>query len=178
MLPVPAVISSDASSVLMELVPGRHGQDSIEAGYGPEVMRAAGALLRTLQSVDAGTVAELPGDGAVITHGDFGPQNLLFDEQHRIAAVLDWEFAHRGSPVEDLAWSEWIVRMHHPADLDAVGELFAGYGTRPGWPVRHAAMLARCRELLDRCARERQHEAVAMWADRLAATTGWVETPR
>jgi hypothetical protein len=36
---------------------------------------------------------------------------MLFDLANapRVTAVLDWEFAHLGQPVEDLAWAEWIV---------------------------------------------------------------------
>lgn len=38
----------------------------------------------------------------VIVHGDFNIHNLLVDDG-RIAALLDWEFAHIGDPAEDLA---------------------------------------------------------------------------
>jgi len=37
-----------------------------------------------------------------LTHGDFNPSNLLFSEDGRIAAVLDWEFAHAGKLWQDL----------------------------------------------------------------------------
>jgi len=36
---------------------------------------------------------------------------------------VDWEWAHAGNPIEDLAWCEWIVRMHHPRDVTALGAL-------------------------------------------------------
>jgi aminoglycoside phosphotransferase (APT) family kinase protein len=38
-----------------------------------------------------------------LVHGDYRPGNLLF-EADRISGVLDWEFAHLGSPLRDLAW--------------------------------------------------------------------------
>jgi aminoglycoside phosphotransferase (APT) family kinase protein len=38
-----------------------------------------------------------------LVHGDYRPGNMLF-EGERISGVLDWEFAHLGSPVRDLAW--------------------------------------------------------------------------
>ena len=48
-------------------------------------------------------------DGSVVVHGDYGPQNLLFNPiSHEVVAVLDWEFSHSGAAVEDLAWAEWI----------------------------------------------------------------------
>lgn len=44
-------------------------------------------------------------DSAEITlvHGDFRTGNLLF-EPEGLTGVLDWEFAHWGSPLEDLGW--------------------------------------------------------------------------
>jgi tRNA A-37 threonylcarbamoyl transferase component Bud32 len=176
-LPVPAIADSDATSIVLELVPGRHGQELIDAGHGAAVMRATGVVLRELQAVPIRALRALPGDGPVLVHGDFGPQNTLFDERQHAAAVLDWEFAHRGRRIEDLAWAEWIVRMHHPTQADVVAELFAGYGRRPPWHMRHASMLTRCEDLLRRCMGEGLHEAATMWADRLQATSRWSDLP-
>jgi len=39
----------------------------------------------------------------VVLHGDFRIGNLAIDE-HGLVAVLDWEFARLGDPIEDLAW--------------------------------------------------------------------------
>lgn len=39
---------------------------------------------------------------AVVVHGDAGPGNFLF-EGNGITALVDWEFAHLGDPMEDLA---------------------------------------------------------------------------
>jgi aminoglycoside phosphotransferase (APT) family kinase protein len=45
-----------------------------------------------------------PSAGApVLVHGDAGPGNFLF-EGGRMTALLDWELAHPGDPMEDLAW--------------------------------------------------------------------------
>jgi aminoglycoside phosphotransferase (APT) family kinase protein len=38
-----------------------------------------------------------------LCHGDAGPGNFLFDERG-VTALLDWEFAHWGDPLDDLAW--------------------------------------------------------------------------
>jgi hypothetical protein len=36
-------------------------------------------------------------DGSALLHGDFGPQNMLFDEGTlQMAALVDWEFMHAG----------------------------------------------------------------------------------
>lgn len=40
-----------------------------------------------------------------IVHGDFRNGNVLHDGAGRIVAVLDWEMAHIGDPLEDLAWA-------------------------------------------------------------------------
>jgi len=39
-----------------------------------------------------------------VVHGDYRSGNFLHDGQGRILAVLDWEMAHLGDPLEDLAW--------------------------------------------------------------------------
>ena len=43
-----------------------------------------------------------PGE-VTLVHGDFRTGNLLFEPQG-LTGVLDWEFAHWGSPLEDLGW--------------------------------------------------------------------------
>ena len=50
-------------------------------------------------------------DGSALLHGDFGPQNMLFDEGTlQMAALVDWEFIRR-RPVEDLAWTRRLRRV-------------------------------------------------------------------
>jgi aminoglycoside phosphotransferase (APT) family kinase protein len=39
----------------------------------------------------------------VFCHGDVGPGNFLH-EDGRVTGLLDWEFAHVGDPLDDLAW--------------------------------------------------------------------------
>jgi aminoglycoside phosphotransferase (APT) family kinase protein len=40
-----------------------------------------------------------------VVHGDFRVGNFLHDGAGGIRAVLDWEMAHLGDPLEDLAWA-------------------------------------------------------------------------
>jgi aminoglycoside phosphotransferase (APT) family kinase protein len=111
-------------------------------------------------------------------HGDFGPQNMLFDEgTTQMAALVDWEFTHAGDPVEDLAWAEWIVRTHQPHLAKAVDLLFDGYGHRPTWQRRQNAMLDKCRWALDFVRRwpEINATSVEMWEQRLEATARFRE---
>lgn len=44
-----------------------------------------------------------PARRIVMVHGDFKPGNALIHED-RISAMLDWETAHLGDPLEDLGW--------------------------------------------------------------------------
>ena len=120
--------------------------------------------------------AVLNGAGSVIVHGDFGPQNMLFDlEVDCVTGVLDWESAHIGSPLEDLAWTEWLVRMHHREAIDALDELFTATGQRPPWSERHRAMVRQVGSVLSHCETAGMVGAVAEWRDRLRRTKAWTE---
>ena len=65
-----------------------------------------------------------PPETTTFCHGDFRIGNVAVDE-HGLVSVLDWEFAHVGDPVEDVAWP--IVRAwRFGADdrrLGGVGEV-------------------------------------------------------
>ena len=110
-------------------------------------------------------------------HGDYGPNNILLDPAARhVTAIVDWEWVHAGDPLEDLAWCEWIVRMHHPGHTGALEGFFAAYGRRPPWPGRHEAMVSRCHEMLDICQRWLpDSEAAHRWRQRIQITSSWTE---
>jgi aminoglycoside phosphotransferase (APT) family kinase protein len=44
-----------------------------------------------------------PATAVVLVHGDYRHGNLIIGERG-VHAVLDWELAHVGDPIEDLAW--------------------------------------------------------------------------
>jgi aminoglycoside phosphotransferase (APT) family kinase protein len=46
-------------------------------------------------------------DRVVIVHGDYRSGNYLYDE-NGIIAMLDWEMAHLGDPMEDLGWASMM----------------------------------------------------------------------
>ncbi len=46
-----------------------------------------------------------PAQKLVLVHGDYRSGNFLYDAAGTIRGVLDWEMAHIGDPLEDLAWS-------------------------------------------------------------------------
>jgi Ser/Thr protein kinase RdoA (MazF antagonist) len=177
--PVPAVLHRSAAGLHIAHVTGRHGQEALDdpdQRHARRVLRLCGALRRELSALDPASVPGLPGTGPVVVHGDFGPQNLLVTPGGDTAlAVIDWECAHLGSAVEDLAWAEWIVRTHHPHLVDCLGDLFAGYGARPGWPERRAAMLRICHRCREFCRRWEDPAAVELWDGRIAATEAFSE---
>ncbi|MCB1546169.1 MAG: phosphotransferase family protein, partial [Rhodoblastus sp.] len=46
-----------------------------------------------------------PAQRISVVHGDYRTGNLLVNDRGAIIGVLDWEMAHLGDPLEDLAWS-------------------------------------------------------------------------
>jgi len=62
-----------------------------------------------------------PAQKISVVHGDFRTGNFLYDTDGRIHAILDWEMAHLGDPLEDLAWG--INRVWCWARDDRVGGL-------------------------------------------------------
>ncbi len=62
-----------------------------------------------------------PPPGLSVVHGDYRTGNFLYDAEGEVHAILDWEMAHLGDPLEDLAWS--INRIWCWARDDRVGGL-------------------------------------------------------
>jgi aminoglycoside phosphotransferase (APT) family kinase protein len=52
-----------------------------------------------------------PAQRICIVHGDYRTGNFLVDPEGSICGILDWEMAHLGDPLEDLAWS--LNRVWH-----------------------------------------------------------------
>jgi aminoglycoside phosphotransferase (APT) family kinase protein len=93
--------------------------------------------LRWLRDHDPG-----PSEEVTLVHGDFRHGNLIIGPDG-VRAVLDWELAHLGDPMEDLGWI--CVNSWRFGEIDKpVGgfgsreELFAGYqeGGRKADPAR------------------------------------------
>ena len=84
--------------------------------------------------------ANAPQSGALrLVHGDYRVGNFMFDESG-LVAVLDWELAHLGDPVEDLAWlcvRAWRFGNDRlPAGgLGSREDLVAAYQAAGGEPV-------------------------------------------
>lgn len=87
------------------------------------------------------------GPGAVLVHGDLNAKNLLLatteDDRVLVTGVLDWEFAHAGSPWADLG--NLLREQRSPAYVEAVLDTVA---VRRGVPADHALDLARAADLV------------------------------
>ncbi len=61
----------------------------------------------------------LPGPSGppAFVHGDFRSGNFLVDANNQLLAILDWEMAHIGDPLEDLAWLADPLWAHGQPDL-------------------------------------------------------------
>lgn len=101
------------------------------------------------QSRDAHPVFELvfrwlrqrmppPSDRPLLVHGDFRLGNVIFGEDG-LHAVIDWELAHFGDPMEDLGWTmvrAWRFGGSQP--VAGVGDresFYAAYEKAGGMPV-------------------------------------------
>ncbi len=80
---------------------------------------------------------------AAVLHGDFRLGNLMVDETG-LVAVLDWELAHVGDPVQDLAWlcvRSWRFGSPLPAaGLGTREQLMEAYTAAGGAPVDASAL--------------------------------------
>lgn len=78
--------------------------------------------------------------GVSLIHADFRTGNYLIDAG-RLTAVLDWEFATFGDPLEDLGWMLGRYWRFGAVEREAGGigsrdALFAGYEQASGVPLR------------------------------------------
>ena len=114
----------------------RQYRDS-QTDYVPEVERLIAFL--------PGTVPEQ--SGVSIVHGDYRIDNVVFDGDGTLTAVLDWELATLGDPLADFSYlaMQWMMPADGGAglaglDLGALGiptldEIVRRYSERSGVPV-------------------------------------------
>ncbi|WP_084772317.1 phosphotransferase family protein [Nonomuraea candida] len=83
------------------------------------------------------------GGRRTVVHGDFRNGNLIVGPEG-IRAVLDWELAHPGDPLEDLGWlcvKAWRFGSRLPVGgFGSYGELIESYEEAGGHPVDRDAL--------------------------------------
>lgn len=77
-----------------------------------------------------------PRSEIVLVHADYRAGNFLYEGGH-ITAILDWEMAHLGDPMEDLAWAvlQFWTTGGVCQGLLSRDEMIAGYERAGGMPV-------------------------------------------
>ena len=149
-LPVPEVVEEQPAAILMTELPGARLDDT-DAEARIAGLRASAPLLRALHRLaapedllpapDDATIIERyraaggprlplripPSSGVVFCHGDWTDGNLL--AQHgRVSGIVDWEAAHCGDPLRELARAAWGAARKDPRSERA---LIDGYGADP-----------------------------------------------
>ena len=71
-----------------------------------------------------------PQESPVFVHGDAGQGNFLFENGH-MTALLDWELAHVGDPMEDLAWFSMRSVMEPVENFAGLLQHYAKASGRP-----------------------------------------------
>lgn len=79
-----------------------------------------------------------------VVHGDYRTGNFLHDSQGNIRAILDWEMAHLGDPLEDLGWALDPLWSHgdptHPAGTISRERAFEIWEKASGLRIDRAAL--------------------------------------
>jgi len=57
-----------------------------------------------------------PAQKISVVHGDYRSGNFLHDGKGKVIAILDWEMAHLGDPLEDLGWAIDPLWRHNETD--------------------------------------------------------------
>jgi aminoglycoside phosphotransferase (APT) family kinase protein len=97
---------------------------------GPDGLRSVAGLV----AAESSRLAEIDAE-AQLVHGDFNPSNIL-TEAGGVTGVIDWEFAHAGSPYMDMG----NLLRHLPAAAPALakGLLDEGRSLPGDWEYRAA----------------------------------------
>ena len=131
--------STDATEVPDAPVPPMRTAAEIRAAVdqmADKATAASGRLSPRLAAVLAWLRANIPDrTTASVVHGDVGLHNALADGG-RLTAVLDWERAHLGDPVEDLAYLRPSIEPIFPWD-DFLDRYVTNGGTRPDATTEH-----------------------------------------
>jgi len=114
------------------------------ARWAAELAATDGARTPTLDRAVVWLGAHLPPAPPRVTlvHGDYRTGNILHgrggSEPDGLQVVLDWELAHFGDPLEDVAWAQlvcWRVGTDRVGGLATLEEWSAAYGAATGVPV-------------------------------------------
>jgi aminoglycoside phosphotransferase (APT) family kinase protein len=123
--------------VPLDQVPGVPPQDPLS--YYREILDEVGSPHPALELGFRWLEAHLPPTAPeVLVHGDFRNGNGIVTSDG-LAAVIDFELAHRGNPLEDMGWfciRAWrFGHVGHAGGFGSVADLVEGYQSAGGGPV-------------------------------------------
>jgi Phosphotransferase enzyme family len=128
-VPQPIGLDEDGREIVSYL-PGTVPQDPMpEWVWADAVLGAAAERLAAVHDATSGFdvkagVWQLPVHQPVevVCHNDFVPYNFVFDEDHTLIGVIDWDTASPGPRVWDLAYLAYrLVPLGDPANRDGLG---------------------------------------------------------
>jgi aminoglycoside phosphotransferase (APT) family kinase protein len=163
-LPVPTIIAVRPASIVMTRMPGER-LDTVERDVRLQGLRQSMALLHRLHELPApqglpsapddyliveryraadGPPLPLnvpPSGGSAFCHGDWTDGNLLASGG-AITAIVDWEAAHVGDPLRELARAAWAASRKDSRSFEAMVEAYgADHAEVRAWTAIHAAEL-------------------------------------
>ena len=102
-----------------------HIPDGVREGKLDPLQTDLGFIPSELFNISKETLKELTDSREewVLTHGDYGPHNVLLTEDHHLT-VLDWEWSEWGNPLSDIGWICWFTSLHYPEISDTLIPLF------------------------------------------------------
>ena len=90
-------------------------KSNLEAEFVPEnLIRQSSIVLSSLDDNE---------QNWVLTHGDYGPHNILSDTENNFS-VLDWEWAEWGNALNDVAWICWFTKLHYSEIANILNRTF------------------------------------------------------
>jgi aminoglycoside phosphotransferase (APT) family kinase protein len=118
------------------------------AQWTAELDRTPGAQTPTLARAVSWLSNHVPVHPARVTlvHGDYRTGNILHDDGPdgpQLLSVVDWEMAHLGDPLEDVAWTQlvcWRVNTGRVGGLVGLDEWVQLYAEASGQPVDPEAL--------------------------------------
>jgi aminoglycoside phosphotransferase (APT) family kinase protein len=163
-LPVPEVVEVRADAIVMTVLHGTRA-DELTPDERLEALRDSAPILRRLHDLpappwlppapdDTTIIARYraagapplplripPPSGIVFCHGDWTDGNLLVSGG-RVTGVVDWEAAHAGDPLRELARAAWGAARKDPRSGEAVIDAYGADAehVRAWYPI-HAAEL-------------------------------------
>jgi hypothetical protein len=95
LIPVAPVLKTEKMALTMGFMPGVPGQDLIGAGLAWPVLAACGRTLRQVHTADPELIDFAPRPAQVLVHGDYGPNNTLFDPTAEAVTAVGSRMANR-----------------------------------------------------------------------------------